>query len=229
MEIMRDSYAGTPFDVAAQPAFLLGDRPSPLACPWGPPELLELLQIRSERAICTPTSGYVLVAQLRRTLPDPIGNLLWFAYGPADTSCFLPLYAGTLDLPDSWDQPADFTRIDRHQAQWNFRLVQNLAHRVRYREAVGDIRAVIEPAEQRYLSFQNVLEERAAAVLNEEGPDALGGFLTDYAAQCAIDTGRAYSELVDFLMLRYLVGDPEFAAPQLPRIAPPSLPLRLSQ
>ncbi|MBM4027306.1 MAG: hypothetical protein FJ280_18155, partial [Planctomycetes bacterium] len=136
MSLMRDGYEGTPFDVTQHPAFHPGGQKSPLARPWGPPELFDLLQVRPERAINTPTSGYVFIAQLRDGLPDAFGNCLWFAYGPASTSCFVPVYAGVTDLPDTWDQPANFTRIDRRQPQWNFRLVHNLASQGRYQEAI---------------------------------------------------------------------------------------------
>jgi dipeptidase len=223
MEVMRDSYAGTEFDVTARAGFRVDAGPSPLACPWGPPELLELAGVEPERAICTPTSGYVLVAQLREALPDPIGNLLWFAYGPADTSCFVPIYAGVRDLPGSWDHPANFTRIDREQAQWNFRLVQNLAQRVGYQQAIRDVRRMIEPAEQRYLAVQAELERTAVGLFREQGAGAAEVFLTDYSRAGAVGVGSAYSELVDYLMLKYLVGDPEFAPPHLPRIFDPMI------
>ena len=134
MDVMRDSYEGTEFDLTAQAAFKVAASKSPLACPWGPPELIDLLGLKPERTLRTPSSGYVFVAQLRNDLPKAIGNLLWFAYGPANTSCFIPLYAGVTNLPARWEQPANFTRIDRQQAQWNFRLVNNLAQRLPYQQ-----------------------------------------------------------------------------------------------
>jgi len=228
MDLMRDSYEGTEFDLTAQAAFKAGDRQSPLACPSGPPELLEVLGLKPERAICTPSSGYVFVAQLRAELPKSIGNLLWFAYGPANTSCFIPLYAGVTDLPDSWDHPANFMRIDRQQAQWNFRLVNNLVQRLPYQPAIKEVQAMIKPAERRYLDFQPNLEQAAVDVFRKEGPKAAEAFLTAYASDCAKQVGCAYSELVEYLVLRFLVGDPEFARPQPPRIAPPTAPDRSS-
>jgi dipeptidase len=224
IEVMRDRYEGTAFDLTTKPAFQVEQKTSPLACPWGPPELLDLLGLKPERAICTPTSGYVFVAQLRQDLPQPVGNLLWFAYGPADTSCFIPLYAGVTDLPDRWDQPANFTRIDRQQAQWNFRLVHNLAHRLPYQKVIQDVHAMIQPAEQRFLALQPNLEAAAVDLCRRQGPKAAEAWLTAYAADCATHVGSAYGELVDYLMLRFLVGDPEFARPTLPRIAPPAKP-----
>jgi dipeptidase len=223
-EVMRDGYEGTPFDLTDAPAFQVGDRKSPLARPWGPGELFELLEIRSRRALCTPTSGYVFIAQLRERLPDPIGNCLWFAYGPASTSCFVPVYAGTTDLPDEWDHPADFTRIDREQPQWNFRLVHNLTNNLRYQDAIKEVQGVLKPAEERFLAVQADVENAAARVFERRGVRGAEAFLTDYARQCTTKAGYAYHELVDYLMLQYLVGSKELAPSPLPQIAAPVVP-----
>ena len=152
------------------------------------------------------------------------GNLLWFAYGPADTSCFIPLYAGVTDLPDTWDHPANFTRIDRQQPQWNFRLVHNLTHRLPYAKVIQEVRAMIQPAELRYLDLQPELERNAVDIFRKRGPEAAEIFLTNHASDCATHVGTAYVELVDYLMLRFLVADPEFARPTLPRIGAPTVP-----
>jgi len=224
IDVMRDAYEGTEFDVTSQPAFQVEAGRSPLACPWGPPELFELLRLKPERAICTPTSGYVFVAQLRAELPAAIGNLLWFAYGPADTSCFVPLYAGVSDLPDEWDHPANFTRIDRQQPQWNFRLVHNLTHRLPYRKAIQAVRQMIHPAERSYVEIQPRLEQAALQVMRTKGPKAAEAFLTAYALECTTQVGFAYAALVDDLMYRFLVGDPELGRSAPPRIAAPAVP-----
>jgi len=224
MNIMRDGYEGTAFDLTKNPAFQTKGQKSPLARPWGSAELFNLLDVRPERAICTPTSGYVFIAQLRDALPEPIGNCMWFAYGPANTSCFLPVYAGATELPDSWDQPADFTRIDRQQPQWNFRLVQNLTNNLRYQDAIKDVQRVLRPAEERFLGLQPELEKAASRIFEKHGAQGAEAFLSDYAQQSMTQAGHAYHELVDYLMFRYLVGDKELAQPPLPRIAAPVIP-----
>src|SRR5262249_35743678 len=157
-------------------------------------------------------------------LPKAIGNLLWFAYGPANTSCFIPLYSGVTDLPDTWDHPANFTRIDRQQPQWNFRLVHNLAQRLPYQKTIKEIQTMIKPAEKSYLDLQADLERAANDIFQKQGPKAANAFLTSYASDCATQTGLAYSELVDYLMLRFLAGEPEFARSAPPRIASPTVP-----
>ncbi len=224
MRIMRDGYEGTTFDLTENPAFKVAGHKSPLARPWGPAEFFDLLHIKPERAISTPASGYVFIAQLRDWLPDAIGNCLWFAYGPASTSCFVPIYAGVTDLPDAWDHPANFTRIDREQPQWNYRLVHNLANHLRYQEAIEDIRRVFGPAEERFLRLQADVDKTAARAFGKRGPPDVATFLNEYAQQCTTQVGHAYYELVGYLTLQYLVDYREVASPGLPQVAPPVIP-----
>jgi len=222
--VMRDGYEGTELDLTEHPAFNPGGQKSPLARPWGPPELFELLQIEPTRALCTPTSGYVLVAQLRGWMPDSFGHCLWFAYGPAYTSCFVPVYAGVTDLPDAWDLAPNYTRIDRDQAPWNFRLVCALANHLRYQDAVADIQHVFEPAETAFRDIQPQVEKTAAKILKDEGPAGLERFLNAYTGRAMRQVGYTYNELVDYLMFRYLLADWEVAPPKRPIIALPTIP-----
>ncbi len=224
MAVMRDGYEGTLFDLTEHPAFNPNGKKSPLARPWGPTELFELLDIKPKRALCTPTSGYVFVVQLRDWLPDAIGNCLWFAYGPAYTGCFVPIFAGVTDLPDPWDRPPDYTRIDRSQVQWNFRLAFSLANNLRYQDAVRDIQRVFRPAEAAFFKIQKNVERTAFEILKKEGDAGAGNFLNAYTQHCLRQVGYAYNELVDYLMFRYLVEHWEVAPPKLPSISAPIIP-----
>jgi len=224
MAVMRDGYEGTKFDLTEHPAFNPQGKKSPLARPWGPTELFDLFGIKPKRALCTPSSGYVFVAQLRDWLPEAIGNCLWFAYGPAYTSCFVPIYAGVTDLPDAWDLAPDYTRIDRSQTPWNFRLVFSLAINLRYQDAVRDIQRVFGPAEAAFFDIQTSVERTAAEVAGKEGAGGIERFLNAYADHCLTQVGYAYHELVEYLMFRYLVEHWEVAPPKLPVIGPPVIP-----
>jgi dipeptidase len=224
IHIMRDGYEGTEFDVTEHPAFNREGRKSPLARPWGPTELFDLLGIEPKRALCTPTSGYVFAAQLRDWLPDAVGNCLWFAYGPAYSSCFVPIYAGVTDLPGTWDKGPDYTRINRDQVQWNFRMVFSLANNLRYQDAIRDIRDVYKPAEKAFFNVQGRVEGTAVKVLRKKGTGGLERFLNAYAENCLKQIGYAYNELVDYLMFQYLVDHSEVAPPKLPAVSAPVIP-----
>jgi dipeptidase len=224
MAVMRDGYEGTEFDLTEHPVFNPKGKKSPLARPWGPAELFDLLEIEPKRALCTPTSGYVFVAQLRDWLPDSFGNCLWFAYGPAYTSCFAPVYAGVTDLPDAWDQGPDYTRIRRDQTPWNFRLVFSLANNLRYQDAMHDIQRVFGPAEAAFFDIQTSVERTAGEIAAKEGAGGVERFLNAYANHCLTQVGYGYRELVDYLMFRYLVDHWEVAPPKLPAIGAPVIP-----
>jgi len=224
MDIMRDGYEGTEFDITEHPAFNPQGKKSPLARPWGPAELFDLLNIESKRALCTPTSGYVFVAQLRDWLPDVIGNCLWFAYGPANTSCFVPVYAGATDLPNPWDLAPDYTQVNRNQTQWNFRLVSGLVNNLNYQEAIQDVQRVIKPAEAAFFKIQPDVERTAANIAEKYGYRGVEHFLNMYADQCLTQVGYAYNELVDYLIFRYLIDNWEVAPPKLPVIGAPVIP-----
>jgi len=223
MEIMRDYYQGTEFDVTQLPAFNPGGKRSALARPWGSGELFDLLGIKVERCIGTESSNYVFVNHLRSWLPDPLAGCMWFTYGPAYTGCFTPLYTGVTELPDAWSRPPDFTRIDRNQVQWSFRLVQNLVN-IRYQDAIKDVENVRNPAEAAFLCAQQGLEKEALRAFEKEGARGAEKLLNGYAKQSLRQVGYAYGELADYLMLKYLVMYPEVAPLRLPAIAPPAVP-----
>lgn len=91
----------------------------------------------------------------------------------------MPVYAGVTDLPDAWDHPANFTRIDRDQPQWNFRLVHNLTNNSRYQDAIQDIDRVVKPAEERFLGMQADVDKAAARLFEKHGAQGAEKFLTD--------------------------------------------------
>lgn len=149
---------------------------------------------------------------------------MWFAYGPADTSFFTPVYSGTTGLPDDWSRAADFTRVTRGHPQWEFRLVNALTNALNYQSAIKDVRGVIEPGEKRLLSMQTAIEQMALAIYRKHGAAAVEKFVTEYAANSMRQAGYTYRELVDYLMFQYLTGSPEVAPRKPPNMAAPQIP-----
>jgi len=120
------------------------------------------------------------------------------------------------ELPDTWDEAPDYTKINRNQVQWNFRLVFSLANNLRYQDAMQDIQHMFGPAETAFFNIQKDVEKTAARVLRKEGLRGLERFLNAYSGHCLKQVGYAYKELVDYLMFRYLVDHSEVAPPELP-------------
>ncbi len=224
MAVMRDGYEDSEFDVTAHPAFQVDGAKSPLARPWGPRELFDLLGVEPERTISTPASNFVFVSQARQELPEPLGSLAWFAHGPAATSCLVPIYPGVRELPEAWTAAPDFTRIDRRQVAWNYRLVSNLANQLRYQEVMRDVRQFLERAETALFASQARLEATALRVWETEGAEGVRDLLTLYVHSCLNQVGTAYDELVDYLLFQYLYDRADMAPGTLPHVAAPEIP-----
>jgi len=221
--VMRDYYAGTQFDVTEHPAFNPGGEKSPLARPFGSRDLFDLVGIKPERCIATETSAYVYISQIRDWLPDPVSGCMWFTLGPAFTSCFAPVYSGATELAESWSRKPNFTRIDRAQIQWKFQLVGNLTC-LKYQEAIADVRKVFGSAEEQFLALQSEFEDAAAQVFSKYGVGSAEKFVTEYTNSCLKSVDRAYGELVDYLMFKYLHSYFNIASPELTGVSAPTVP-----
>jgi len=197
--IMRDHYQGTKFDVTEHPGFNPGGKKSPLACPFGSRDIFDLIGINPERCIASETSGYVYISQIRDWVPDPISGCLWFTLGPGFSSCFAPIYSGVTEIIDSWSHIPNFAMIDRKQAQWKFQLVSKLAC-LKYQEAIKDVREIFEPAEKHFLKIQPEFENSLIKTLKSD----MEKMITEYSNSCLEKVDKAYDELVDHLMFKYL-------------------------
>ena len=79
MALTRDKCEGTPFDPVR------GIRGGPFANPN---------YYAGTRTIGTNKAEYTTVTQCRSWLPDPVGGIVWLAWGAQDTACYMPFYAG---------------------------------------------------------------------------------------------------------------------------------------
>jgi dipeptidase len=183
----------------------------------------DLVGVQPQRCIGTETSGYVYVSQIRDWLPAPISGCMWFTLGPAVTSCFTPIYSGANKITESWSRPPDFTRIARNQVQWKFQLVEDLTG-LKYQEAIGDVRKVFGPAEERFFTLQPAFEDAAVRVLREHGAARTEQFVTAYSNSCLEKVDKAYGDLIDFLTFKHLYSYSKASPPSLPRIGTVAVP-----
>ena len=95
MTMTRDKCEGTPFDPAR--GLQGGPFDNPNYLPYG--FELEGKRYDTARVIGVNRAEYVTVTQSRGWLPNPVGGIVWLAWGAQDTSCFMPLYAGITRHP----------------------------------------------------------------------------------------------------------------------------------
>jgi dipeptidase len=132
MNIMRDYYEGTPFDMTVGMA----------AGPFGSPDRFGSNKNVTgggwERTIATHHSIVSLVMEARSWLPDPIGGTLWFAPHAAHTSTYAPFPCGMDTLPASYSNGSGWGVPDKGVAAWANRAVFS-AVQVRFKDAMVDL------------------------------------------------------------------------------------------
>lgn len=202
-QAMRDHYEGTPLDLSQD--FGAGPyhtpyRLSPLTFKVGDKEYF------NERPISTQQSGFVFVAQMRASLPDAVGGVLWFGTDDANMTVFTPVYCCTDQAPQCYTRidGADYITFSWRSAFWIYNWVSNMVY-PRYDLMIADVRAVQQDLENTFSQAQPGIETSALQLL-EKDPAAAKRFLTRYthlAAQSTLDT---WKKLGEFLIVKYSDG-----------------------
>ena len=203
LEIFRDTYQDTPFDMTQ--TLTTGDRSgkqikSPVANAFMNRELMDLLKVQRERTICCARATYLHVTQSRSWLPDPIGGVVWLGYDNPATTPHTPFYAGISRMPDSY-------RVDgrwgfrRDCAWWAFRRVSQLAL-FRWQHMTQDIAKVWMQIEDEAFVKQGEIEQKALELFKLD-PEKACEFLTDYSHKIAEAAVDAYWKLGDDLWGKY--------------------------
>ncbi len=196
MLMTRDKCEGTPFWPAR--GIQGGPFQNPNYLPYG--FELDGKKYDTPRIIAVNRAEYVTVTQSRGWLPDPVGGIVWLAWGTQDTSCFMPLYAGITSIPRSFEI-GDHFEFNRQSARWAFDYV-DFHTQVVYSKAIEDVRAAQAIWEKPVVDRTPTIDSFALE-LHKKDPAAARKFLTDYClgnAQRVID---AWWKLGDDLLVKY--------------------------
>ena len=210
MEIFRDTYEGTDYDVVKN--LTVADKKgkqvkSPLANPFMPYDQNRLLKInggwgwRGERALARWYCMYATVTQSRGWLPNPIGGLVWFGLDNPAMTTYVPLYAGIKSLPKSFKIDGRTTGFSRKVAWWAFNRAATIAAH-RWGEMRKDVAAVRDKLQNRFFARQATIEKKAVR-LHKRSPAAARSYLTRYSRKACKQTETAYWKLGDLLWTKY--------------------------
>jgi len=227
MTMHRDAFYGTPYDVTEDPAFYVGGVKSPMACPFGPSDLHKLIGVSADRSVGNSSGAFTCVSQVRADLPDPIRSCFWFGFGPGVTTCYVPLYSGVTELPESWTHTT-LNKVDREDAWWAFNLVNTLPL-IKWQNAIEDVKGVRDPAEATFFAQQSDMEDAVldlyASNRSEVAARELATKLvTKYSCACMNAASDGYWDLVDYLHFKYYFLRSSGAPQELPVIDCPPVP-----
>ena len=219
---MRDHYEGTPLDITKD----LG------AGPFYTPYRLSPLTFKvagveyfNERPISTQQSAFSFVAQMRASLPDPVGGVMWFGLDDANMTVFTPVYCCTDRIPTPYAEGnGDCITFSWDSAFWIYNWVADMI-RPRYSLMIGDMRAVQDELENTFAAAQEGIEASAVKLFQED-PNKAKDFLTNYTDMTARTTIDRWKKLGEFLIVRYNDGavkkmkNGKLMAPETGNVAP---------
>ncbi|MBN1912657.1 MAG: C69 family dipeptidase [Pirellulales bacterium] len=210
MEIFRDTYEGTEFDMVKD--VTVTDESgktvkSPLANPFMPYEMNDVLKINGgwgrlgERSLARWYTMYATVIQVRGHLPDEVGGIVWLGYSNTAMTTYVPLYAGITDLPADYKTDGRTTGFSRRSAWWAFNRVATLAAH-RWGDMRNDVATVRDPLQEKYLAAQDEVAKEATELLKKD-PAKARAYLTRITREACRETTDAYWNLGDLLWTKY--------------------------
>lgn len=200
MNLMRDHYEGTEFDMTK------GIDAGPFASPYrfrGLTWKVEDNMYCWERPISSQQAGFVMVCQLRNWLPDPVGGIYWFTPDDAYTTAFTPLYCGMTKLPKYYDN-GDINRFSWDSAWWVFNFVSNYCYD-RWNRVFPDVQKVRDEHEALFLDLVAGVDKEASE-LYEKSPALAKRYLTAFSTGTAEELFRNWKELSIYLLTKHNDG-----------------------
>jgi len=200
MELMRDHYEGTDFDMTK------GIDAGPFGSPyrWRPLNwMVDSVEYAWERPVSTQQVGFTFVSQSRSWLPDPVGGVLWYGVDDSYTTCYVPLYCGINAVPESY-AVGSIKQFTWDSAWWVFNFVANFAT-LKYSYMIEDIRSVQQQLEGDLIALQPAVDQTAAQ-LAKSNPDLMTRYLTDYSVTHGNLVVKRWRELAEYLMRKYNDG-----------------------
>lgn len=200
ISLHRDYYEGTEFDLTRGAA----------AGAYGNPTRYDASEKNSEikgafeRPISIHRCIYTVVSQSRSWLPDPVGGLVWVGFDNPAEGCFMPIYAGVINMPPSFIRGA-MVRYDPESAWWTFNLVANYAT-IKYSYMIKDIKSQQQKLEDNEFRQKLEIEKKAVTYWKQGKKQLCRDYLTTYCEENAANVMKSWRKLWEQLVVRYNDG-----------------------
>ena len=199
MNSMRDHYEGTPFDITKDVGA------GPYEAPYRPTPLVwehKGKKYFNERPISTQQTAGTYVIQLRASLPNAIGGVLWYGNDDPNMVAYTPIYCCATKAPECYDpKDASDVKFSWNSAFWVENWVSNMTY-PRYSQLFPSVKAAREELESKYASQQAEIEAQAKTLLSQD-PARAKAYLTDYSAQCAKQMMNRWKQLGEYLIVKF--------------------------
>ncbi len=206
----RQKRSETPAAPPAAPEMV----PSPIASAWMPSDIMRLANALKPGTVTPvrtiPISGcaYATVLQIRGWLPPAVGAICWFNFDNPAMSARIPIFAGTTELPKSFEICAQHNfRLD--SAAWAFRRTNRLAT-LKWGMTRKTIEDAIAEFENKAFADLPGLEKKVQEIMASKTPDkepfTVESYLTKYTNDTARSAIQKYLELGDKFWMYLAMG-----------------------
>jgi len=179
-------------------AYEMPYRPSPLS------KKVDGKTYFNERPISTQQTSFSFVGQMRASLPDAIGGVVWWTNDDANMAAYTPIYCSVTEVPQCYlrqvDKQDEIT-FSWKSAFWLENTVSNMVYPY-YRKMYPDLRAVLDELESYYKQQQTVIEKNAIASYDQNKEKAVA-LLTKYSLDAADKMMNRWQELFYFLVVKH--------------------------
>ena len=152
------------------------------------------------RKISVANVEYTSLVQCRPGLPNEIGGIVWVAFGPQDTACYMPLYAGMNAIPKSFTVGDHFV-FNRASARWASDYV-DFHTQVIYNQAIKDVQKAQLELEGGALQQIPEIDKQAQA-LYAKSPAKAREYLTKTVIDLNDKIVAGWWDLGDKLLVKY--------------------------
>lgn len=199
MNSMRDHYEGTPFDItkdAGAGPYDAPYRPTPLSWEYQGKKYF------NERPISTQQTAGTYVIQVRASMPNAVGGVLWFGNDDPNMVAYTPIYCCVSKVPECYNpKDANDVNFSWNSAFWVENWVSNMTY-PRYSQLFPSLQAVRQDVEGGYIAQQAQVESRAQTLLAQD-PARAKAYLTDYSTTCANQMLARWKKLGEYLIVKY--------------------------
>lgn len=190
MDVMRDHYEGTPFDMTVD---MTG---GPWNSPYRPrPQeyTIDGVSYYHERPISTQQSACTVVCHMRGFMPDERGGVIWFGNDDANMVTYTPVYCSATRVPACYNDP-DASDVDFswNSAFWVCNWVSNMVY-PRYEILFPKLKETREALQDKYIAAAAEIEKTAASTED----------LTSFGEECAAEMLSTWKEMGIHMVVMY--------------------------
>lgn len=204
MNAKRDHLEGTELDMSKD----AGAGPFGVPYRWRPMTWkYDGKEYVNERTTATQQTGFSFVGEMRSWLPNAIGGIFWFGADDANTTVYMPFYAGITQVPHCVAEGnGDILTYSDNASFWVFNRVAHFGY-LFYNRIMPDLRKVQSELENKHLADISKIDAEAQELYRNNDITAMRALLTDFCENTANTTIKRWKELDNYLLVKFLDGN----------------------